>query len=118
MIANATAFLVNLHPFVLDPALMKKFLLLTWPLCCSLVLPAFAQGKLELQQNDTLRSVLERQVGQVVDLRLSSGEKIGGKIEKVTDKLVQLSQLAGAEFFDGVVDLEQVAAVAVRTTAK
>lgn len=91
---------------------MKKlFLLLVAALVCSDV---FAQTKLELQPDDTMRSVLERQVGQVVDLRMKSGEKIGGKVEKVTERLVQLSQLTGAEYFDGVIDLDNIAAVAVR----
>ena len=77
-----------------------------------------AQSKLELQPDDTMRSVLDRHVGQVVDLRLKSGEKLGGKLEKVTEKLLHLSQLSGAEYFDGVVDLAEVAAVAVRSKTK
>ena len=78
----------------------------------------FAQSKIELQPDDTMRSVLEKHVGQPVDLRLKSGEKLGGKLEKVTERLVHLSQLSGAEYFDGVVDLNDIAAVAVRTKAK
>ena len=61
-----------------------------------------------------VEQLLERQVGQVVDLRLKSGEKIGGKLDKVGDKLVLLSQLTGADFFDAVVDVDSIAAVAVR----
>ena len=79
---------------------------------------SFAQGKIDLQPDDTMRTVLEKHVGQPVDLRLKSGEKMAGKLEKVTDKLVHLSQLSGAEYFDGVVDITDVAAVAVRTKAK
>ena len=84
----------------------------------ALVSCAFAQAKVELQQGDTMRTVLERQVGQTVDIRMKSGEKIGGKLEKVTDKLAHVSQLTGAEFFDGVIDIDAIAAVAVRTKAK
>ena len=79
---------------------------------------SFAQNKIELQPDDTMRSVLEKHIGQPVDLRLKSGEKMGGKLEKVTDKLVHLSQLSGAEYFDGVIDLTDIAAVAVRSKAK
>ena len=79
---------------------------------------AFGQTKLELQPNDTMRAVLERQVGQSVELRLKSGEKVGGKLEKVTEKLALLSQLTGAEYFDGVVDVENVAAIVVRAKTK
>ena len=81
-------------------------------------LNAFAQGKVDLQATDTVRSVLERQVGQPVELRLKSGEKIAGKLQKVTDKLVHLSQLTDADFYDGVVDLESIAAVVVRARSK
>ena len=72
------------------------------------------EGKLELKPDDTVKSILEHQVGQVVELHLGSGEKIGGKVEKVSDTLVHLSQLTGAEFFEAVVDIESVSAVVVR----
>jgi hypothetical protein len=79
---------------------------------------AFAQAKVDLQANDTVHSVLERQVGQAVELRLKSGEKIAGKVQQVTDKLVHLSQLPDADFYDGVIDLESVAAVVLRVRSK
>lgn len=94
-------------------SLLRAFTILL--ACC---LTAFAQTKIELQQNDTMRSALERQVGQTVDLRMKSGEKLGGKLEKVTDKLAHVSQLTGAEFFDAVVEIDAIAAVAVRTKSK
>jgi len=75
----------------------------------------FAQGKIDLQTSDTIIGILQKNVGQVVELRMKSGEKIGGKLEKVGDKLVHLSQLTGAEFFDAAVDTADVAAVVVRT---
>ena len=96
---------------------MKRLTLLV-ALLVAFVSPAFSQTKVELQQADTIRSVLERQIGQTVDIRMKSGEKIGGKLEKVTDKLAHVSQLTGAEFFDGVIDIDAIAAVAVRTKAK
>ena len=74
-----------------------------------------AQTKLELQANDTMRAVLEREAGKAVEVRLKSGEKLAGKVEKVGDKLVYLAQLSGAEFYDAVVDLDSVTAVVVRT---
>jgi hypothetical protein len=78
----------------------------------------FAQSKIELQPSDTIISILQRNVGQVVELRMKSGEKIGGKVEKVGDKLVHLSQLTGAEFFDAAVDAADVEAVVVRAKSK
>jgi len=75
----------------------------------------FAQGKIDLQTSDTIIGILQKNIGQVVELRMKSGEKIGGKLEKVGDKLVHLAQLTGAEFFDAAVDTADVAAVVVRT---
>jgi hypothetical protein len=76
---------------------------------------AFAQGKIDLQTSDTILGVLQKNIGQVVELRMKSGEKIAGKLEKVGDKLVQLSALTGAEFYDAAVDAGDVSAVVVRT---
>lgn len=78
----------------------------------------FAQGKIDLQASDTILSILQKNTGQTVELRMKSGEKIAGKVEKVGDKLVHLSQLTGAEFFDAAVDTADIAAVVVRTKSK
>jgi hypothetical protein len=78
----------------------------------------FAQGKIDLQPSDTIVGILQKNVGQTVELRMKSGEKIAGKIEKVGDKLVHLSQLTGAEFFDAAVDTADVSAVVVRAKSK
>src|SRR5690349_16828449 len=93
---------------------MKKLLLLcltTMTFSGSVVL---AESPLDLQANDTVRTVLERQVGKSVELRLKSGEKIGGKLEKVTQAVAHLSQLSDASFYDAAVDVDSVAAVVVR----
>ena len=79
---------------------------------------AFADGKLEFQPTDTVKTVLDKQVGQKVELRLKGGEKLAGKVEKVGDKAVHLSAIAGQELFDAVVVLEDVAAVLIRTGGK
>ena len=75
---------------------------------------SFAQSPLELQTNDTVHAVLERQVGKPVELRLKSGEKIAGKLQKVTNTLALVVQLTDATFYDAAIDLESVAAVVVR----
>lgn len=75
----------------------------------------FAQGKIDLQTSDTVLGILQKNIGQTVELRMKSGEKIAGKVEKVGDKLIHLSQLTGAEFYDAAVDAADVSAVVVRT---
>ena len=82
-------------------------------LCLSCV-TLFAQGKIDLQLSDSIHDILERNVGQTLELRLKSGEKIGGKVAKLGDKLVFLSQISGAEFYDAAVEIGDVAAVVVR----
>lgn len=94
---------------------MKRFsllIVLVFAFACSNL---FGQGKIDLQTSDTILGILQKNVGQVVELRMKSGEKIGGKIEKVGDKLVHLSQLTGAEFYDAAIDTADVSAVVVRT---
>jgi hypothetical protein len=94
---------------------MKTLLLLT---VMSIVTStaALADGKVDFQPSDTPKTVLERQAGQRVELRLKSGEKLAGKVEKVGDKAVHLSAISGQEFFDAVVVLDDVTAVLVRTS--
>jgi hypothetical protein len=97
---------------------MKRFSLLVTVLFALACGNLFAQGKIDLETSDTILGILQKNVGQVVELRMKSGEKIGGKLEKVGDKLVHLSSLTGAEFFDAAVDAAEVAAVVVRTKSK
>ena len=97
---------------------MKRFALLITFVLAFTSWDLFAQGKIDLQTSDTILGILQKNVGQTVELRMKSGEKIGGKIEKVGDKLVHLSQLTGAEFFDAAVDAADISAVMVRTKSK
>lgn len=92
---------------------MKLFVIFVMALCLTCG-GLFAQGRIDLQSSDSMYDMLERNVGQLVEFRMKSGEKIGGKVQKLGDKLVQLSELAGAEFYDAVVDIDEVAAIVVR----
>jgi hypothetical protein len=91
---------------------MTKLSLTVLAVCCCVTL--FAQSKIDLQSSDTMQSILQKNVGQMVELRLKAGEKIGGKVEKIGDKLVHLSALSGAEFYDAAVSIDDIAAVVVR----
>jgi hypothetical protein len=79
---------------------------------------ALADGKVGFTPADTVAAVLSRQVGQRVELRMNSGEKLGGKVEAVGQKAVHLSTLTGQEFFEAVVMLDQISAVIIRTGGK
>jgi hypothetical protein len=54
--------------------------------CSSLL----AQEKAALQPSATVLSILQGSTGKTVELRLNSGEKIGGKVEQVNDNFVLL----------------------------
>jgi hypothetical protein len=97
---------------------MRHFLVLLGLSSVCFAFVAFGQGKIDLQQGDTVQAILQKNVGQSVELRMKAGEKIGGKIQKVGDKMVHLSQLTGAEFFDAAVDIGEIAAVVVRTQTR
>ena len=78
----------------------------------------FAQEKAALQPNATVVSLLASSAGKSVELHLRSGEKMGGKIAQVTDNVVHLSNLTGAEYFDAFVDVNGVSAVVVRAASR
>jgi len=77
-----------------------------------------AEDKIGLQPNATVLSILQGSAGKTVELHLNSGEKIGGKIQQVTDNVVHLSHLTGAEFFDAFVNVNDISAVVIRTGGK
>jgi hypothetical protein len=80
--------------------------------------PVLAQEKTSLPPNATILSILQGNTGKTVELRMSCGEKIAGKVEQVNDSLVLLSHLTGAEYFDGFVNLKDVSAVVIRSAGK
>src|ERR1700730_754223 len=73
-----------------------------------------AQEKPAVLPNATVLSILQASAGKAVELHLRSGEKIGGKVGQVTDNIVYLSHLTGAEFYDAFVDVKDISAVVIR----
>ena len=63
---------------------------------------------------DAIKVNLERQVGKRVRLRLISGQDVEGTVVAVGTAGVHVGRLAGMDFFDAVVRLDQIAAVIVR----
>ncbi len=77
-------------------------------------LPA-AAADLAVGPNDTVESILAAQKGKKVTVRTRSGQEMTGSVKTVTNRVVQLSAIAGKEFFDAVVPLDAIEAVLVRT---
>ena len=82
--------------------------------CCSM----FAQDKADLQASVSVVGLLQGSAGKSVELHLRSGEKMGGKVAQVTDNIVHLSSLTGAEYFDAFVDAKDISAVVVRVAGR
>jgi len=79
---------------------------------------SLAQDKATLQANATVAGILQGSTGKAVELHLTSGEKMGGKVAQVTDSIVHLSNLTGAEYFDVFIDMKDVSAVVVRVAGR
>ena len=98
---------------------MKRYSLLlaitVTALTCSSLL---AEEKAALQPSATVLGIIQGNVGKSVELHLRSGEKMGGKVAQVTDNVVHLSNLTGAEFFDAFVDVKDISAVVVRVSGR
>ncbi len=95
---------------------MKAFLL-SLLLCAAPLLvptPASAQEAAMEVNADAIKVNLERHAGKRVRLRLLSGQEVEGTVVAVGTAAVHLARLAGLEFFDGLVRLDQIAAVVVR----
>ncbi|MRR11801.1 hypothetical protein EG835_04890 [bacterium] len=77
------------------------------------------EKKMVFEEQDSMATVLKRLEGKAVRLRLAgSGEEVLGKLQKVGKELAHLSDLSGREFFDAVVRIDQVSAVAVQVRGR
>jgi len=111
--------LVNRPEITQNELIMKRYSLLVAIIITALVCASsFAQDKASLQPNATVVGLLQGSAGKSVELHLRSGEKMGGKIAQVTDNIVHLSNLTGAEYFDAFVDVKDISAVVVRIAGK
>jgi hypothetical protein len=94
---------------------MKRYSLLLGIIVAAIACSTLpAQEKPAIQPNATVLSILQGNAGKAVELHLRSGEKIGGRVGQVTDNIVYLSHLTGAEFFDAFVDVKDISAVVIR----
>jgi hypothetical protein len=97
---------------------MKSFLILFVTVVVGSMACAAPSIGLGYKANDTVEAVLQRQVGHVVELRLSSGETIKGKVEQVSASTLHLTELVGQELFEAVVVLDDISAVMVRSASQ
>jgi hypothetical protein len=84
----------------------------------TLATSAFAADKIGFTADDRPATVLLRQKGQQVELRLKSGDKLSGKVKDVGTMSVHLSALTGQEFYDAVILMDDITAVIIRNDGK
>lgn len=94
--------------------IMKNLLLFVTIVAAGSSWTVFAQEKTALQANATVVSLVAANAGKNVELHLRSGEKMGGKVAQVTDNVVHLSNLTGAEYFDAFIDVKDISTLVVR----
>jgi len=63
----------------------------------------------------TIRSILADSIGKRVGVRLESREELEGTVTAVGDQLVQISKLAGRDYFDAYVSIDRISAVILKT---
>jgi hypothetical protein len=74
--------------------------------------------RLEVGDAESVKIVLERQVGKRVAVVLSTGQELNGVVVKVTRDLLHLSELSGREFNDAVIPLDRINAVVIRVRTR
>jgi hypothetical protein len=90
------------------------------PLALVLVLASLAVtlgaqgGAVRISEADTMHAVLSRHVGGAATLKLDSGDELTGKVLAVGEHVVHLAELSGKEFYDAVIDIDEIAAVILR----
>ena len=72
------------------------------------------EAKLEIKASTTIKNVLVERVGKKAILRMQSGADIDGTVSMVGNSVVHISKLTGKDFYDAVVNIDQISAVLVQ----
>jgi len=100
---------------------MKKLMIIPVVLVSCLGIAAEAAekaGRTAIQPTDNMRTILAADVGKSVKLRLRSGNEVSGKITRVGNGIVQISEVSGMEFFDAIVNIDDISAMLIRVRNK
>ena len=68
-----------------------------------------------IKPDATIRSILADSIGKRVGVRLDSREELEGTVTAVGDQLIQISKLAGRDYFDAYVSIDRISAVILKT---
>ncbi len=84
-----------------------------------LLLPVVAAGLClaslsAMAKDEVLANALKERTGKKVTIVLQSGTEISGKVTNVGNNTATLSELSGKEFYDAIVDLDDISAIQFR----
>jgi len=79
---------------------------------------ARAQATLDFNSPDSIRMTLDAQMKKRVRVKLVSGQDVEGTVSQVGTHAVLFTELAGQEFYDATVRLDQIAAIVVRRAGR
>jgi len=70
---------------------------------------------MQINSQDSIQDILERNLNKTVKLYLLSGESLEGRVSAVGETLTHLSEITGREFYDAVVRTDQIGGLMLRT---
>ena len=74
----------------------------------------FASAEVKVSQGTTLTELLTSMSGQSVSVTLKSGKEFTGKVGIVGQSVLHIKGLSGKEFYDAVINVNDVSAVVAR----
>ncbi len=92
---------------------MKKYLFLL--LLFSVLFLSKAQSSPLSAGGGGIQSILNMQIGNVVTIKLQSGNELTGIVDSVNAQVVHLSKIAGKEYFDAAASINSIEALLVKT---
>ena len=72
------------------------------------------EASYQIQPTDNLRGILQARVGEQLYIQTRNGSEINGKLEAVGEQVIQVSRIAGRDFYDAVVRIDAVETVIVK----
>lgn len=71
-----------------------------------------------MAKDEVMAGILKDRDGKSVTLVMVGGSELTGKVSNVGNNTVRLTEISGKEYFDAVVDLDDVSAVVFRARDK
>ena len=77
-----------------------------------------ASTELTLDNKDTIINVLKNHIGENVYIHTEGGKEINGKLQFIGAKVIQVSRVAGRDYYDAVIDIDHIETAMIRVRGK